>query len=167
MMGFLILRARPREELPRDDSVAGRFTLYFVLRKKHAYVRVRRTYTSCTDGEVQRGPGVVGRMETPACVHKHVKEPLCKFLNTMGLYILRLRRGAKNKISIATNVSRLKRPFGSDARRTSRASNCRGISSAVCPAQLRVEALMPDRNDSFSRKYDFLSPRLSFLTNLK
>jgi len=25
--------------------------------------------------------------------------------------------------------------------------------SAVCPAQLQVEALIPDRNDSFSRKY--------------
>lgn len=53
--------------------------------------------------------GLAGKMETPACVHKHVREPLCKFLNTMGPYILRLCRGAKNKISIATNVSWLKR----------------------------------------------------------
>lgn len=57
---------------------------------------------------------MVGRTEIPECVHKHVREPLCKFLNTMGLYILRLCRGAKNKISIATNVSRLKRPLGLD-----------------------------------------------------
>lgn len=55
-------------------------------------------------------------METPACVHKHVRELLCKFLNTMGPYILRLRRGAKNKISIATNVSQLQRARGSDIR---------------------------------------------------
>jgi len=70
----------------------------------------------------------------------------------MGPYILRLRRDAKNKISIATNVSWLKRPLGSNAR-VERAAQVTVEKSAVCPAQLRVEALIPDRNDSFSRKY--------------
>lgn len=119
MMGFLIPRARPRGELLQDDSAAGRFTLYFVLCKSRACVRVKRTCTSLTRTAwrgSKRARGLAGRMGTPVCVHKHVREPLCKFLNTMGLYILRLCQGAKNKISIATNVSRLKRPLGSDIR---------------------------------------------------
>lgn len=120
------------------------------------YSRVRRTRTSHASGATRAKmvSGLAGRMETPVCVHKHVRELLCKFLNTTGPYILRLRRGAKNKISIATNVSRLKRPLSLNIRaeRVARII-AEEVSSTVCPAQLR-KALISDHNPgSFSMKY--------------
>jgi len=148
MMAFLIPRARLRGMIPlpvvshyilSSARAARAFTL-------GGLARLTRTASQGSKGAW----GLAGRTETPACVHKHVKEPLCKFLNTMGPYILRLRRDAKNKISIATNVSWLKRPLGSNTR-VERAARVTVEKSAVCSAQLRVEALIPD--DSFSKKY--------------
>lgn len=83
----------------------------------------------------KRSRGSAGRMETPACVHKHVREPLCKFLNTTGPYIHTATRVGVRKIKLvfATNVSRLKRPLGSNKRRrTSRANNCHERSARPC-----------------------------------
>lgn len=117
MMGFLIPRARPREELPQDDSTTPVVSCYI-----SSFARAARAFTLGRQARLtawwgsKGARGLARRMETPVCVHKHVREPLCKFLNTMGPYILRLCQGAKNKISIATNVSRLKRPLGSDIR---------------------------------------------------
>lgn len=130
MTGFLILRARSRAIcLP---------ALYFVHRESRARLALRGHAPFAPETawrDPKRSRGSAGRMETPACVHKHVREPLCKFLNTTGPYIHTATRVGVRKIKLvfATNVSRLKRPLGSNKRRrTSRANNCHKRSARPC-----------------------------------
>lgn len=99
MTGFLILRARSRV-----ICVIFRPSYNFV---RASVTRIRTSRTRTSLGETQKGPGVWQEGWRPLCVHKHVREPLCKFLNTTGPYIHAATCVGVRKIKLvfATNVS--------------------------------------------------------------
>lgn len=63
-------------------------TRYISSSRRRETKRIRTASVRLRHARASNGPTASGRgVGRATCVHKHVKEPLCKFLNTTGPYI--------------------------------------------------------------------------------